>query len=110
MNLSLPRRLIDLNGDGVAELVTTGAVTLPSGIRDGKSHHRRNLILISGKDGTVMGRPYLVEMCAELARLNITQRLELQFDCTMPDHSKHNSTKFRGNILELLDKQRSGKG
>ena len=81
VNFSLPRRLPDLNGDGVTELVAAAAVTLPSGVNDNRIHVRNNLVLVSGADGVVMGRPYLVEMCTDLAAVNVTGELSLQFDC-----------------------------
>lgn len=81
VNLSLPRRLPDLDGDGISELVATCAVTLPSGVSDRKSHIRTNIVLISGVDGAVIGRPFLVEMCTDLATLNVSANLQLQFDC-----------------------------
>ena len=51
VNFSLPRRLPDLNGDGVTELVAAAAVTLPSGVNDNRIHVRNNLVLVSGADG-----------------------------------------------------------
>lgn len=80
-NLSLPRKLPDLDGDSVSELVSACAVTLPSGLRDDHVHIRTNFVLLSGKTGEVIGRPYLVETCTDLAVLNVTSSLSLQFDC-----------------------------
>ena len=40
VNFSLPRRLPDLDGDGVGELVAAVAVTLPSEVTDGRHHPR----------------------------------------------------------------------
>ena len=45
------------------------------------SHPRTNFILISGKTGTIIGRPYLVQTCTDISTLNITTELSLQFDC-----------------------------
>jgi hypothetical protein len=46
------------------------------------SHPRTNFILISGKSGGIIGRPYLVQTCTDLSSLNVTSELSLQFDCT----------------------------
>jgi hypothetical protein len=45
------------------------------------SHPRTNFILISGKSGSIIGRPYLVQTCSDLSTLNVTSELTLQFDC-----------------------------
>ena len=81
VNISLPRLLPDLDGDSVPDLVSACAVTLPSGVNDDHQHIRNNFILISGKNGKVRGRPYLVEQCTDLSVLNVTSHLELQFEC-----------------------------
>jgi hypothetical protein len=46
VNLSLPRRLPDLDGDGVDELLSSCAVTLPSGVSDSRMHVRTNLVRV----------------------------------------------------------------
>lgn len=81
VNLSLPRFLPDLNNDGIPELLSSCAVTLPSGISDHRDHVRTNLVIISGKNGKVIGRSYLVEMCLDIGAVNITTHLNVQFDC-----------------------------
>ena len=58
VNLSLPRRLPDLDGDGGDDLAASAAVTLPSGVSDDKNHRRNNLVLIASGTGEVIGRPY----------------------------------------------------
>jgi len=60
-HLKIQNDFLDLDGDGVFDLVASCAVTLPSEVIDQHSHIRTNLILISGKTGTVIGRPYLVK-------------------------------------------------
>ncbi len=86
MNLSLPRRLPDLDGDGVDELLCAGAVTLPSGVSDSREHPRTNLVLVSGLKGDVIGRPHRVQSCTELGAVNVTERLEVQFDCVTAEN------------------------
>ncbi|XP_040571328.1 uncharacterized protein [Lepeophtheirus salmonis] len=81
-NLSLPRKLPDLNNDGIPELLSAAAVTLPSGVKDHRQHVRNNLVLLSGKTGKVLGRPYLIEECTDLGAVNLTSKLAIQFDCT----------------------------
>ena len=81
VNFSLPRVLPDLDGDLVPDLVAACAVTLPSGVYDDHLHVRNNFILVSGKTGKVLGRPYLVDQCTDLSVLNVTSNLELQFGC-----------------------------
>ena len=111
VNLSLPRRLPDLDGDGVQELLSAAAVTLPSGVSDSRAHSRTNLVstnhlpiilgllnvdrgqfcmrcyflqvLISGASGEVIGRPYRVEDCLELGAVYVSERLEIEFDCRL---------------------------
>jgi len=53
--------MTDLDGDGVYDLVSACAVTLPWEVADERSHPRTNFIMISGKAGTIIGRPYLVK-------------------------------------------------
>ena len=62
-NLSMPRRLPDLDGDGADDLLSACAVVLPSGVGDRRVHPRTDLVLISGRTGRVVGRPYLLEVC-----------------------------------------------
>ena len=81
MNFSLPRRLPDLDGDGVSELVSAVAVTLPSGVTDDRPHVRTNFVLVSGRQGTLIGRPWRVESCTDISSLNVTASLALNFDC-----------------------------
>ena len=81
VNFSLPRRLPDLDGDGVADLVSAVAVTLPSEITDDRPHVRTNFVLISGRQGTLIGRPWLVESCTDISSINVTASLALNFDC-----------------------------
>ena len=57
VNISLPRKLPDLDGDQTSELVAACAVTLPSEMTDNHIHIRTSFILISGKKGKVMGQP-----------------------------------------------------
>ncbi len=82
-NLSLPRALPDLDGDGVSELVSACAVVLPSGVADGSAHPhpRTDLVLVSGASGRVLGRPYLMEVCRDIAAVNVTARGEIRIDC-----------------------------
>ena len=63
------------------DLLAAAAVTLPSGVSDMRTHLRTNLVLVSGLDGLVLGRPLRVEMCEDLGAVNVTSRLEIQFDC-----------------------------
>lgn len=81
-NISLPRQLPDLDGDRISELVAACAVTFPSEMTDNHVHVRTNFILISGRHGTLMGRPYLVETCTDIGAINVTSSLAIQFDCT----------------------------
>ena len=92
VNISLPRRLPDLDGDGMSELVCACAVTFPSEMTDNHVHIRTNFILISGRSGRLLGRPYLVDSCTDIGAINVTSNLALQFDCT----SQHG----RKNIIE----------
>lgn len=55
------RPFLDLDGDGIYELVSACAVTLPSEMNDQHSHPRTNFIIVSGKTGNIIGRPYLVK-------------------------------------------------
>ncbi len=71
----------DLDGDGIGDLVCTCAVTLPTEVVDGKEHERTNLLLVSGASGGVIGGPYLVDLCTDLASLNVTESLSLRFGC-----------------------------
>lgn len=82
VNISLPRRLPDLDGDGVSEMVSACAVTFPSEMSDNHVHIRTNFILVSGRNGRVMGRPYMVDTCTDIGAINVTSDLKLQFDCT----------------------------
>ena len=59
VNISLPRKLPDLDGDQTSELVAACAVTLPSEMTDNHIHIRTSFILISGKLGKVMGQPVI---------------------------------------------------
>ena len=88
VNISLPRRLPDLDGDGVSELVSACAVTFPSEMSDNHVHIRTNFILISGREGRLMGRPYLVDSCTDIGAINVTSNLALQFDCTSQNGRK----------------------
>ncbi|TRY69355.1 hypothetical protein TCAL_11022 [Tigriopus californicus] len=100
VNLSLPRFLPDLNDDGIPELLSSCAVTLPSGISDHREHVRTNLVIISGQDGTVIGRPYLVEMCLDIGAVNITTHLNIQFDCL----TRNGPDQFEMTTEELFQK------
>lgn len=80
MNLSLPRRIPDLDGDGVDELLCACAVTLPSGVSDSRTHVRTNLVIVSGLKGDVIERPHRVESCLEIGSVNVTERLEIQVE------------------------------
>ena len=82
VNISLPRKLPDLDGDRISELVAACAVTFPSEMTDNRVHVRTNFILISGHHGKVMGRPYEVDTCTDIGAINVTSTLALQFDCT----------------------------
>ena len=88
VNISLPRLLPDLDGDGVSELIASCAVTFPSEMTDNHVHVRTNFILISGRFGRLMGRPYLVESCTDIGAINVTSNLALQFDCTSQNGRK----------------------
>ena len=90
VNISLPRKLPDLDGDRISELVAACAVTFPSEMTDNRVHIRTNFILISGKKGKIMGRPYLVDTCTDIGAINVTSNLALQFDCT----SQHGGESF----------------
>lgn len=100
VNVSLPRRLPDLDGDGVSELVAACAVTFPSEISDDHIHIRTNFILLSGRHGKVMGRPYLVETCTDIGAINVTSDLALQFDCT----SHYGADQFEMSLEEFYNK------
>ena len=89
VNISLPRRLPDLDGDGMSELVSACAVTFPSEMTDNHVHIRTNFILISGRSGRLLGRPYLVDSCTDIGAINVTSNLALQFDCTS-QHGRKN--------------------
>ena len=102
MNLSIPRVFPDLDGDGVVELISSCAVTLPSGVNDHKNHIRTNLVLISGKDGSVIGRPYLVEMCTELGQVNVTRDFALQFDCSTHDGGTYVVKPEKSNLESFI--------
>ena len=82
VNISLPRQLPDLDGDRISELVAACAVTFPSEMTDNHVHVRTNFILISGRHGRLLGRPYLVDSCTDIGAINVTSNLALQFDCT----------------------------
>lgn len=89
MNFSLPRRLPDLNGDAIPELVSSCAVTLPSEINDVHHRHvRTNFVLVSGGSGDVIGNPYFVKECVDLGPVNITRQLALDFDCDTTEGRK----------------------
>ncbi len=81
VNLSLPRRLPDVDGDGVADLLSTCAVTLPGAVNDHRTHRRNNLVLVSGRSGAVIGRTVLLDECVDIATLNVTADIRIQFDC-----------------------------
>ena len=49
---------------------------------DNHVHIRTNFILISGRSGRLLGRPYLVDSCTDIGAINVTSNLALQFDCT----------------------------
>jgi hypothetical protein len=66
VNISLPRRLPDLDGDGVSEMVSACAVTFPSEMSDNHVHIRT----------------YMVDTCTDIGAINVTSDLKLQFDCT----------------------------
>ena len=66
------------------------------------SHPRTNFILISGKTGTIIGRPYLVQTCTDISTLNITTELSLQFDC-VSDVGRKNLCLFS---ITFLDKRK----
>ncbi len=87
-NLSLPRRLPDLDGDGADDLLSAGAVVLPSGVGDRRSHSRTNLVLVSGRTGAVVGRPYLLKVCSDIAAVNVTSNAEIRIDCDTNDGGK----------------------
>jgi len=100
VNFSLPRRLPDLDGDGVGELVAAVAVTLPSEVTDGRHHPRTNFVLISGRQGRLIGRPWQVELCSDISALNVTATLALNFDCI----SSIGPDQFEVSLAELYFK------
>ena len=107
VNISLPRKLPDLDGDRISELVAACAVTFPSEMTDNRVHVRTNFILISGQHGKVMGRPYEVDTCTDIGAINVTSTLALQFDCTSQHGGKSLETtligrKFLFNRRQLI--------
>ncbi len=99
VNISLPRRLPDLDGDGTFELIAACAVTFPSEMTDNHVHVRTNFILISGRTGQLLGRPYEVDLCTDIGAINVTSSIALQFDCT--SHEGRKSTTIESPVSKI---------
>lgn len=92
VNLSLPRVVPDANGDGILDILALCAVTLPSGVSDHHIHVRTNLVMVSGSDGTVLGRPYRPSWCSELHGLRILGSLDIRFFCNASNEGKQHAS------------------